>query len=239
MLSWDRFVYFFPQIIVKFPVTLQIVLVSFFSGAILGCVLAWIRIKKIPVLNQLAAVYISYIRCTPVICQMFVVYFGMPVLLGAMGINTAGIDRILYLHIAYGLNNAGFMGEMIRASIEAVPAGQTEAGMSVGLKGYQTMLHIVAPQAVRIALPMIGTLFVYSFQSTALAYMVGVIDMIGKTRSLGTLTGHTLEGYICCALVFAVISLVLEFVFNQMNKRLDFGKSGMPNMSKRKRVIQI
>lgn len=239
MLSWERFVYFFPQIIVKFPVTLQIVLVSFFSGLLLGCALAWIRMKKIPVLNQLATVYISYIRCTPVICQMFVVYFGVPVLLGAMGINTAGIDRIVYIHIAYGLNSAGFMGEMIRAAIEAVPAGQTEAGMSVGLKGYQTMSHIVGPQAARIALPMMGTLFVYSFQSTALAYMVGVVDMIGKTRSLGTLTGHTLEGYICCAGVFAVISLVLEFVFSRINKRLDFGKSGMPNMEKGKQVVQI
>lgn len=238
MFSWERFFDVFPEIIMKFPVTLEIVLVSFISGLVLGSLLALIRIKNIPVLSQLVAVYISYIRCTPVICQMFVVYFGAPALLGVLGIDTSGIERIVYLHIAYGMNNGGFMGETIRASIQAVPAGQTEAGRAVGLKEYQTLLHIVGPQAVRIALPMLGTLFVYSFQSTALAYMVGVIDMIGRARALGTLSGHTLEGYICCALVFVVISLVLEFAFNKMNKHLDFGKSGISDF-KRKAVDPI
>lgn len=111
MLSWERFVYFFPKVIVKFPVTLEIVLISFGSGLLLGCLLAWIRIKKIPVLSQIAAVFISYIRCTPVICQMFVVYFGVPALLGQMGIDSSAIDRVVYIYIAYGLNNGGFMGE--------------------------------------------------------------------------------------------------------------------------------
>lgn len=110
MLSWERFVYFFPKVIVKFPVTLEIVLISFGSGLLLGCLLAWIRIKKIPVLSQIAAVFISYIRCTPVICQMFVVYFGVPALLGQMGIDSSAIDRVVYIYIAYGLNNGGFMG---------------------------------------------------------------------------------------------------------------------------------
>lgn len=236
MLSWDRFVYFFPRIIVLFPVTLEIVLVSFGSGIILGCLLAWIRIKRIPVLSQIARVFISYIRCTPVICQMFVVYFGVPVLLKQMGIDASQINRVVYVFIAYGLNNGAFMGETIRSAVLAVPIGQTEAGYSVGLTGWQTLVHIIAPQAIRIALPMLGTTFIYAFQATALAYMVGVVDMIGMTRTLGTVTGHTLEGYIICALIFAIISLVLEFVFNKINKRLDFGRSGIPVARKRKAV---
>lgn len=192
--------------------------------------------KKIPVLSQIAAVFISYIRCTPVICQMFVVYFGVPALLGQMGIDSSAIDRVVYIYIAYGLNNGGFMGETIRSAVLAVPMGQTEAGYAAGLTGWQTLVHIVAPQAARISLPMMGTTFIYAFQATALAYMVGVIDMIGKTRSLGSVTGHTLEGYIICALVFAVLSLILEFLFNQINKRLDFGRSGMPAVRRRKAV---
>lgn len=145
MLSWERFVYFFPKVIVKFPVTLEIVLISFGSGLLLGCLLAWIRIKKIPVLSQIAAVFISYIRCTPVICQMFVVYFGVPALLGQMGIDSSAIDRVVYIYIAYGLNNGGFMGETIRSAVLAVPMGQTEAGYAAGLTGWQTLVHIVAP----------------------------------------------------------------------------------------------
>lgn len=137
MLSWERFVYFFPKVIVKFPVTLEIVLISFGSGLLLGCLLAWIRIKKIPVLSQIAAVFISYIRCTPVICQMFVVYFGVPALLGQMGIDSSAIDRVVYIYIAYGLNNGGFMGETIRSAVLAVPMGQTEAGYAAGLTGWR------------------------------------------------------------------------------------------------------
>ena len=233
MLTTERFIYFFPKVIEKFPATLEIVFISFASGILLGCILAWIRIKKIPVLSQLSSVFISYIRCTPVICQMFVVYFGLPAILSRMGIDVSSMNRLVYVFIAYGLNNGGFMGETLRASVLAVPIGQTEAGRAIGLNEWQTLIHVVAPQAFRISLPMLGTTFIYAFQSTALAYMVGVVDMVGKTRTLGTITGHTLEGYIICAAIFAIISLVLEFVFNKINKRLDFGRSGMPTVRRK------
>lgn len=219
MFSWQRVFEYFPQIIAKFPVTLEIVLVSFAAGILLGTVVALVRIKKVPVLSQIATVYISYVRCTPVICQMFVIYFGIPALVSALGGNTSGVDNIVYVLIAYGINMGGFMGETIRASILAVPAAQSEAGWTVGLTNTQTMVHIIAPQALRVALPMLGNTFISLFQATALAYMVG------KARSLGTISGHTLEGYICCAAVFAVISLVLERVFALVNRKLDFGHS--------------
>ena len=225
MFSWQRVFEYFPQIIAKFPVTLEIVLVSFAAGILLGTVVALVRIKKVPVLSQIATVYISYVRCTPVICQMFVIYFGIPALVSALGGNTSGVDNIVYVLIAYGINMGGFMGETIRASILAVPAAQSEAGWTVGLTNTQTMVHIIAPQALRVALPMLGNTFISLFQATALAYMVGVLDMVGKARSLCTISGHTLEGYICCAAVFAVISLVLERVFALVNRKLDFGHS--------------
>lgn len=222
MFSWERLWEYFPAVIAKFPVTLEIVLVAFGAGLVLGCLLAAVRIKKIPVLCQAVAVFLSYIRCTPVICQMFVIYFGAPILLGAMGVDTSGVDSVVYVLVAYGLNMSGFLGETIRSSILAVPAGQVEAGYASGLTGIQTLWHITAPQAFRIALPMLGTIFVSLFQATALAYMVGVVDMMGKAASLGNRTGHPLEGYISCAIVFAVISIVLEQVFMRINRRLDF-----------------
>jgi L-cystine transport system permease protein len=232
MISWERVGDYFGKIIVKFPVTLEIVLVSFVAGFILGCILAIIQLKKIPVLKTITSVFTSYIRCTPIICQMFVVYFGGPILLNKLGVDTTNINNIVYVFVAYGLNMGGFMGETIRSSILAIPAGQTEAGRAVGLTEVQTMVHIISPQALRVALPMLGTMFVALFQATALAYMVGVVDMIGKARNLGTIYGHTLEGYICCAIVFSVISILLEQLFNHLNKHLDFGKSKMKKTGK-------
>lgn len=178
--------------------------------------------------------YISYVRCTPVICQMFVIYFGIPAVVTSMGGSTAGVDNIVYVIVAYSVNMGGFLGETIRSAILAVPAMQTEAGWAIGLTELQTTVHIVAPQALRVALPMLGTTFISLFQATALAYMVGVLDMIGKARSLGAISGHTLEGYLCCAAVFAVISLALEQVFNRINRKLDFGHSS--SVPRRKRV---
>ena len=227
MFSIERFTSYFPKIAAKFPVTLSIVLVAFSCGIILGLCFAMIRLKKLPVLAQVVAVLVSYIRCTPVITQLFVVYFGLPILLRSIGIDTTGIDSIVYVFVAFGLNQAGFLSEVIRSAILAVPAGQTEAGLSVGLTGGQTFFTIVAPQALRIALPMLGTSFVYLFQGTALAYMVGVMDMIGKARSLAAIRGHVLEGYLCAACIFVVISLVLENVFKRFNMHLDFGSDSL------------
>ena len=234
MFEWEKVIEYFPQIIQKLPVTLQIVFGAFLIGLVLGCVFAFVRIRKVVVFNQLIIVFISYIRCTPIICQMFVVYFGTPVILQAVGVDITAVNNMTYVLLAYGLNMAGFMGETIRAAILAVPVGQTEAGRAAGLTEPQTMLHIIAPQAMRIALPTFGTIFVALFQATALAYLVGVIDMIGRAVSIGARTGRVLEGYVCCAIVFAVISIVLEHVFNYINRKLDFGRSGHPVVRKRR-----
>ncbi len=231
MISWERFIEYFPKILAKFPVTLGIVLVAFSTGILLGSAFAIIRLKKVKILSQLVTILVSYIRCTPVITQMFVIYFGFPMFLRLLGIDTSGIDSIVYVFVAYGLNQGGFLSEVIRSSLLAVPAEQTEACRSVGLTESQTFLHIVAPQALRVAMPMLGTSFVYLFQATALAYMVGVMDMIGKARSLGSLYGHTLEGYLCAAVIFTVISLTLEQVFKRINRYLDFGHS-LPKVRK-------
>lgn len=224
MISWERIVNYFPKIVVKFPVTLSIVFVSFILGLILACLLAMIQIKKIPILKQLTAIFISYIRCTPIITQMFVVYFGIPIILGALGLETKNVNNIVYVYIAYALNTGGFTSEVIRSSILSVPAGQTEAGRSIGLSEFQTLIHIVVPQAIRIAMPMLGTQFILLFKGTALAYMLGVIDMMGKAKTIGAMSGHVIEGYIDCAVVFVVISLILEKVFNLIDRKFDFGK---------------
>lgn len=221
--SWDEFRSSFPKILAKFPVTLEIVIVAMLIGLLLGIVLALFRIKKVPVLSQLAGIYISYIRGVPVLVQLFVVYYGLPMLLRHFDIDTSSIDKILFIYVTYGLNQSGFMAEIIRAAIQSVPIGQTEAGYSVGLTESQTFRRIVLPQAVKVAIPNLETMFIMLFKSTALAYMVGIIDMMGKVKQLSVLTHRTLEGYTCVAIIFVVLSLVLERVFELVNKKLKYG----------------
>lgn len=224
MFSWKYVVEYFPDIIEKFPVTLELVLVPFVISFIFGFLIAIARLKKIPVLEQFLTVYVSYVRCTPVITQMFVVYFGIPLLMAKFGIDAYEWNPVIFVFIAYSINISAFLSETIRSSILAVPSGQMEAGYAVGMSEFQTMRDIIVPQALKISLPILGNMFIGLFQATALAYMVNVIDMVGKARNISVSRGHMLEGYICCAIVFAIISLALEAIFRYVNKRLAFGQ---------------
>ena len=224
--SWSTVWENFPKVLAKFPVTLEIVIGSFAIGLLLGCVIALLKIHKVPVFSQLGSIYISYIRGTPILVQLFVTYYGIPqVLSSVFHINVNTWDKMIYVFIAYGLNQAGFLAEIIRGSITSVDASQTEAGYSVGLTEMQTFVRIVLPQATRIALPSMGTTFITLFRSTALAYMLGVIDIMGKAKNIGVTSFHTLEGYVDAALIFIVVSIILEQLFNFLNRRLDYEKS--------------
>lgn len=225
MFSWDYVVKYFPDIIAKFPVTLKLVFIPFTISFLAGFGIAILRLKKIRQIDWFLKLYISYVRCTPVITQMFIVYFGLPMLLNIFGINAYKWKPEIFVYIAYSINIAGFLSETLRSSILAVPAGQMEAGFSVGMTSFQTMRDIIIPQALKIALPMLGNMFIGLFQATALAYMVNVLDMMGKARNLAANGGHLLEGYVCCAAVFAIISLGLEIIFRKVNKHLAFGHS--------------
>lgn len=225
LFSWERVIKYFPKILEKFPITLNIVLVSTLIGLLLGILIAVIRLKKVPIIHQLSQIYISYIRGTPILVQLFVVYYGMPSLVKSLvGIDVTTWDKIIFVYVAYGLNQSGFMAEIIRAAIQSVPIGQTEAGYSVGMNGAQTFVRIVLPQSVRIALPGLETMFMSLFRTTALAYMLGVIDIMGKAKSIGVVTYHSLEGYVDAAIIFIITSIILEQVFHIINNKINYGK---------------
>lgn len=237
MFSWSYVIEYFPDIIMKFPVTLELVILPFFLSLALGFTIAIVRLKKIPGLETIFTIYVSYIRCTPVITQMFIVYFGLPILLSRFGIDANKWNPVIFVFIAFTINISAFLSETIRASILAVPSGQMEAGAAVGMTGFQTMRDIIVPQALKISLPMLGNMFIGLFQATALAYMVNVLDMVGKARNISTSRGHLLEGYLCCAIVFATISLALEIVFKVINKKLAFGHNTEEQKKRRKVAI--
>lgn len=222
--SFHRVVTYFPKVLSKLPVTLNIVLVSITIAIVLATAIAMIRIKKLPVLSQAAAVYISFVRGTPILVQMFLVYYGMPLFITSLaGSNiTSKWNKLIFVYIAYGLNEAGFLSEHIRAAILSVPAGQTEAGYSVGLSGNQTFFRIVLPQALRVLLPGFSTMLVGLLPATSLAYMLGVTDMMGKVRAIGTVTFHTLEGYFCAAIIFVLASFMLERFFAHLLTRFNY-----------------
>jgi L-cystine transport system permease protein len=206
-------------------VTFQIVLVALLCGSLLGLVVAAIRMQRIPLVHQIVGIYISYMRGTPMIVQLMLLYYGFPALLkNLLGIDINGWDKLIFVELAFILNEGAFLGEIFRSSIEAVPSHQSEAGYSVGLSRLQTFYRIVLPQAAKIALPAYGVDVIGVFHNTSIAFTLGVLDMVGRAQTLGA-NGHQLEPYLYVAFVYVIISILLQLLFHVWSKKMDFGRS--------------
>lgn len=211
---------YFPKILAHLNITLIIVIASVIIGTILGVILAIFRLYKVPILNQFAILYISFIRGTPIIVQMFLVFYGLPMLLNGIGIDINRWDKLYFVIVTYGLNAAAFLAEIFRASISSVPIGQTEAAYSVGLTTIQAFYRVVAPQAIITALPSVGTTLVGLLQDTSIAFTLGILDVMGEVQAIGANTRRTMEGYVDAAIIFLVLAVILEKSFSMVEKKL-------------------
>jgi len=211
---------YFPKILAHLNVTLLIVGFSVVIGALLGIILAVVRLYKIPVLNQISIFYISFIRGTPIIVQMFIVFYGLPILLNLIDIDINRWDKLYFVIVTYGLNSAAFLAEIFRAAISSVPIGQTEAGHSVGLTSFQTFTRIIVPQSIITALPSLGTTLIGLLQDTSIAFTLGIIDVMGEVQAIAANTRRTMEGYVDAAIIFLVLATLLEKAFSSIEKRL-------------------
>lgn len=223
--NWERFFTNIPQILPYLPVTFKIVFYATVFGVLLGIVVAVIRIKKIPVLHQLAGIYVSFMRGTPMLVQLLVIFYGLPIFMQQMfNINVNRWDKIIFVYITYMLNQGAFLSEIFRCSILAIPKGQMEAAYSVGLTQFQAFRRIILPQAARVAVPSFGSDFIGLFQNTSLAFLIGVVDIMGRAKTIGTATKHVLEAYIFIAILFIVISLIVKGFFYLLDKKLAYGR---------------
>jgi glutamine transport system permease protein len=162
--------------------TLFVFILSFAVGTLIGFVLALIRERRVPGLAQLAIVYVELFRNSPLLVQLFLIFFGLP---SVFGINLTPLTAGL---IALSINTGAFMAVIIQAAIEEVPRGQWEASRASGLGYWQTMRYIVLPQAVRATIPPTISLAVGQLQVSSLISIVGVIDLtkVGSMLNLRT-----------------------------------------------------
>lgn len=219
--SWERMGSAAIQILPCLWVTVKVVFIADLAGIILGLFISEVRMKRAPVLYQIATVFISFMRGTPLIVQLMLSYYFIPRLLGIFGINAVRWPKLVFAYIAYVLNQTAFVGEMFRSSIEAIPPGQIEAARSLGFKGLQTYRHVIIPQMIRIVLPAFGNDFVGLFQGTSLVYLLGIMDVMGRAKAVGTFSGHYLEPYLIALIIYVIISLVLNFGFSRLEKHLE------------------
>jgi L-cystine transport system permease protein len=211
---WD----YFPQVLAVLPQSLLLVGVSAIIGLVAGIIIAIVRIERVPVFSQIAAVMVSFIRGTPIIIQMFIVYLGLPLLLSAIGIKTR-FDKMFFVYITFGLNVSGFLSEVIRSSILSIDASQWDAAKSVGHNKFQTYIRIILPQSVVVAIPSVGMTLTGLLQDSSLTVAMGVVDIIGKAQTLGAQTKHTFEGYVVAGIIFITLSVLIEVTFAYIAKK--------------------
>lgn len=222
--KWEYVGYFFPRLLEALPVTLMIVIIASLIGTILGLIIALTRVEKVPVLSPIFAIIVSFLRGTPIYVQLFIVYFGIPVLSQLVGINGLQIDRMAAVYVAYGLNVGAFFSEIFRSSILSVPRAQIEAAYSVGLNKWQSYRRVILPQAIRIAIPSYGTTIIGLLQDTSIAFTLGVVDVMGKIKAVSAVIYRSLEGYFVAAVIFIVLSIILEYLFRWLNHRFSFSR---------------
>ena len=182
--------------------TLPMTALSFSAGLVIALITALVQVGRVPVLRQLARVYIWIIRGTPLLVQLFVVFYGLP----TVGIRT---DAFTAAVIMFSINTGAYAAETIRAAIESVPPGQLEAGWCAGLTWGQTMRRIILPQAMRTAFPPLSNSLISLVKDTSLASSITVVEMMQQTKMIAARTYEHFALYCEVALIYLLFCTVL------------------------------
>ncbi|SFL19622.1 amino acid ABC transporter permease [Halanaerobium salsuginis] len=213
-LQW--FFNLFSIVLPGLRITLAISIISLVFTLILSILIAITRYYKVWGLNLFWKGYITFFRATPLVAQLFILYFGLPSIITSLKSMTAFQATV----IALTLNTASFMAEDLRAALESVDIGQLEACYAMGMTKYQTMKRVVLPQALETALPSIGNRFIGIIKGSALGFTVGLADIMAKAKIEAALSLRFFEAYLCVTLIYLVLVCVVEHIEARVQKKL-------------------
>jgi His/Glu/Gln/Arg/opine family amino acid ABC transporter permease subunit len=215
-----------PQLLETVPTVLLITIVGFSVGLVIGLGAALVKIHRIPVLRQIIAMYISFFRGTPLLVQLFIPFFGIPVIIIELNyafgwsLNVRSITPIHYALVVISLNTGAYLTEAVRSALESVHKGQIEAAYSIGMSGWQTVRRIIIPQAFLVALPNLGNTIIMLVKDTSLVFTITVVEVLSRARWLATEHARPFEAYIGAATVYWAICLIVEFLVKTLEKTM-------------------
>ena len=221
MSIWEILAQYYQYFLRGTRTTILISLITVFFGFLLGCVIALLRLSKNRLLNGFAGLYITVLRGTPLLVQLYIVYYQLDFIpFPKVTVLDVALDRALPCAIALSMNSAAYIAEVIRAGIQAVDVGQSEAARSIGMTGAQTMLHIIMPQAIKNILPAIGNEFVTMIKETSIIQYLGVSDLMYNNGIVVTNTYNPLPCYYISAVIYLILNLVAGKGVNIFERRL-------------------
>jgi glutamate/aspartate transport system permease protein len=202
--------------------TLTLTGLAMLGGVIFGTLLAMMRLSSFRLLGLPAGAYVNLMRSVPLVLVIFWFYFLVPYI-GAWIIRASQpvqVGAFLACVITFTLFEAAYYCEIMRAGIQSIPRGQVAAGQALGLNYWQTMGHIVLPQAFRNMTPVLLTQTIILFQDTSLVYVLSITDFLGAASKIAQRDGRLVEMYLFAALVYFVISFALSYVVKLLQQKI-------------------
>ncbi|MEH2370949.1 ABC transporter permease subunit [Nostoc sp.] len=205
----------FPSLLQGALVTLQLTILSVVFGLIGGSLIGIVRLSHIAPVRWLARAYVDFFRGTPLLVQIFMIYFGLPAILQEFGL-TFSFDRLSAGVIALSLNSAAYIAEVVRAGIQSIEPGQAEAAKSLGLSSVQTMSYVIFPQAFRRMIPPLGNEFISLLKDTSLVSVIGFEELLRKGQLIVADNYRAFEIYAGVAVVYLCLTLLSSQAFSRL-----------------------
>lgn len=206
------------------PETLELVLITLLISIPIAFYMAIVNLDPKRLLSKIFQVYISFVRSVPVIIIIFLIYHSVPLLLTAalkglkIDFNVYDIDNMVYGCVVFAFVSIPSLSEVFRASLNSVPTNQMEAASSVGMTGFQAYIHIVIPQAVDAALPVLCTFVTNLIKMTSLAFCMSIKEITGEAKVAAAASIRYIECYIVIFIMYLIINIIVERIFKYFEK---------------------
>ena len=207
-----------PMLLVGAGVTIEITAVSVAIGFLIGLFVGIARICQVKILRIIATIYADCIRGTPLLVQIFLIYFALPIVTGQR------VEPFVAAVAACGINSGAYVSEIFRAGIQAIDVGQMEAGRSLGLSWWQTMYYVILPQAVRNILPPLGNEFIAMLKDSSLVSVIGFEELTRRGQLIIARTYASFEIWLAVALIYLLMTFVVARLTGILERRFDTSK---------------
>ncbi|SKA01445.1 polar amino acid transport system permease protein [Pilibacter termitis] len=216
-----------PKLFKMIPTTVEITLVSMIIGLVLGLLFAVIKMKKIPVLYQMLLVFVSFIRGTPIIVQLYITYTGIPLFLKYLNAtydtnwNVNSVPAMLFVLVTYSFNEAAYQSETIRSALQSVDKGQIEAAESLGMTYPQVFRRIILPEASVVATLPLANALMGLLKGTSVAFVAGVVEMTAQVKIIAGSNFRYFETYLAVAILYWAMNILIEFLVYLLENKLE------------------
>ena len=207
-----------PRFLQAFVVTLELTAVGIGAGLLLGLLLALTRVYANRVLSGIANVYIQFMRGTPLVIQVLVIYFGLPPYFKAMGLKP--LSSLAAGCVAMALNSAAYQAEYIRGAIQAISSGQMQAARSMGMTKTQAVRHVILPQALRIVLPSWSNELIYTLLYSSTVYFIGLEELSFASVKVAMKSLRVLDSYAIAGVMYLITVILLSRILAYVEARL-------------------